>query len=78
MQQPNVISQLTSNTLQAYVQSGREGERERGRDSLVPRPKPPCGKEGLLTFERFLSYAHHYVIVFQMILHNPYGMHARV
>ena len=46
--------------------------------SLVPRPKPPCGEEGLVTFECFLGYAHHYVIVFQMVLHNPEGARAQV
>ena len=35
--------------------------------SPVPRPKPPCGEEGLVTFERFLVYAHHYMIVIQMV-----------
>ena len=46
--------------------------------SLVPRPKPPCREEGLVTFECFLGYAYHYVITFQMVLHNPYGVHAQV
>ena len=42
--------------------------------SLVPRPKPPCGEEGLVTFECFLGYAHHYV----SSLRNAYGVRARM
>ena len=42
--------------------------------SLVSRPKAPCGEEGLVTFERFLGYAHRYVIVFQKVLRNAYGI----
>ena len=48
-----------------------------------PRPKPPCGyagirEEGLVTFECFLGDAHHYVIVFQMVLRNPHGVRATI
>ena len=38
--------------------------------SLIPRPKPPCGEEGLVTFECFLGYAQHYLFR-RMVLHNP-------
>lgn len=29
-----------------------------------------------MTFERVLSYVHHCIVVFQMLLHSPWSVHA--